>query len=206
MNMKKDKDWGSVVADIKEKEAEASAKASEEEAAKKEEQEKIALEEKAEEKSAEKKDSELEKAEDLIAEQKKTIIALHAEIQNLHKRHEAAVIDAHKYGIKELVLKLLPVIDSLEKTLVHKEEFNEPATLKLYEGVELALKMFVDAFNNFGVTSIDPLGEVFNPDLHSAMTVVKDLNAKPNTVLQVLQKGYILKGRVIRPAMVVVAE
>jgi molecular chaperone GrpE len=130
----------------------------------------------------------------------------HAELENLRKRAEKDLENAHKYALEKFALELLPVKDSLELGLAAVEENQDEAVAKLKEGTELTLKMLSAAMEKFGIVEINPLGEAFNPEQHQAMTMQESAEAKPNSVLSVMQKGYALNERVIRPALVVVAK
>jgi len=128
-----------------------------------------------------------------------------AEMDNLRKRAERDVQNAHKFGIEKLVGELLPVMDSLEMGISAADSSDE-ATAKLVEGMEMTAKMFAGALQKVGITPVDPMGEVFNPEFHQAMSMVENADAEPNTVMAVMQKGYILNERLVRPAMVVVVK
>jgi len=128
-----------------------------------------------------------------------------AEMDNLRKRAERDVQNAHKFGVEKLVGELLPVMDSMEMGMATADKDNED-TAKLVEGMELTLKMFVDALQKVGISQVDPMGDVFNPEFHQAMSMVENPDAEPNTVIAVMQKGYLLNDRLVRPAMVVVAK
>jgi len=128
-----------------------------------------------------------------------------AEMDNLRKRAERDVQNAHKFGIEKLVGELLPVVDSMEMGMAAADGADE-ATVKLVEGMEMTLKMFADALQKVGITQVDPMGEAFNPEFHQAMSMIESPDAEPNTVITVMQKGYILNDRLVRPAMVVVAK
>lgn len=124
-----------------------------------------------------------------------------AEADNVRKRAGAEVANAHKYAVESFSTQMLPVKDSLETTLTV-----ENATLEqLHEGVTLTLKLLSQAFDKFSIREIDPAGEKFDPHCHQAMTMVES-DGPPNTVMQVMQKGYLLHDRVIRPALVVVSK
>lgn len=125
-----------------------------------------------------------------------------AELDNVRKRAARDVENAHKYGIERLVGELLAVADSLEAALASASE-TDAATL--LEGNRATLKLLLSALAKFGVTQIDPLGEPFNPEHHEAMTMVPSPDAEPNSVIDVIQKGYSLNGRLVRPARVIVA-
>ena len=128
-----------------------------------------------------------------------------AEMQNILRRSERDVQNAHKYALDKFVSELLPVVDNLERALKTIDSENKELKV-LGEGVELTLKSFQDALERHNVLSVDPKGEVFNPDLHQAMSILEESSAAPNTVIDVFQKGYTLNGRLVRPAMVVVAK
>ena len=101
--------------------------------------------------------------------------------------------------------ELLPVVDSIERGLAIEAGNNEFA-LRIHEGMEMTLSLLLKALEKFGVKQINPLGQPFNPELHQAISMQVDHTVKPNTVLQVLQKGYVLNDRLIRPALVTVAK
>jgi len=128
-----------------------------------------------------------------------------AEMDNLRKRAERDVQNAHKFGLEKLITELLPVIDSMEMGMAAAEGSDE-ATTKLLEGMELTTKMFADALQKVGISPVDPMGEAFNPEFHQAMSMIENPEAEPNTVMAVMQKGYVLNERLVRPAMVVVAK
>lgn len=128
-----------------------------------------------------------------------------ADLENVRKRSEKDIANAHKYGLERLIPELLPVIDSLERGLDIDISGNEFAQ-RIHEGLAMTLNLFLDILAKFAVKPINPLGEPFNPDLHQAISMQEDAEAQPNTVLQVLQKGYLLNDRLLRPALVVVAK
>ncbi len=128
-----------------------------------------------------------------------------AEMQNVRRRAEMDVEKAHKYGLEKFAKELLPVIDGLEKAIEAEVAANNEMT-PLREGVELTLSMLLAGIRKFEVEQIDPVGQPFNPELHEAMTMVEVPGAEPNSVVAAMQKGYTLHGRLLRPAMVVVAK
>lgn len=128
-----------------------------------------------------------------------------ADLENTRRRLQRDVENAHKYAVEKFVQDLLPVIDSLEMGINAANEVDADI-LKVKEGNELTLKMFNDCANKFGVEAIDPKGESFNPEYHQAMAMQESSEQEPNTVLAVMQKGYLLNGRLVRPAMVIVAK
>lgn len=132
-------------------------------------------------------------------------IRAQAEIQNVRRRAERDVEHAHKFALEKFAADLLAVADSLERglsTLGRDNEALQPAR----EGLELTLKVLLDAFARYNLEQIDPHGQPFNPEQHEAMTMISVPNAEPNTVIDVLEKGYQLNGRLIRPARVVVSR
>ncbi|MGF1546194.1 MAG: nucleotide exchange factor GrpE [Thiotrichales bacterium] len=132
------------------------------------------------------------------------ILRQQAEMDNLRKRAERDVESARKHALERFAGDLLAVCDSLELGLAATQA--EHATDKLREGMELTLKMLVDALERHGVRQIDPQGERFNPELHQAMTMQERSDCDANTVIAVMQKGYQLNDRLLRPAMVIVAK
>ncbi len=134
------------------------------------------------------------------------VLRLQAELENLRKRNQRELENAHKYALEKFVRELLPVKDSLEMGLAAAAEGADESIAKLQEGTELTLKMLQTVLEKFGVEEIDPEGQPFDPELHQAMSAVPSEDAEPNTVLSVMQKGYLLNDRLIRPAMVVVTK
>jgi molecular chaperone GrpE len=128
-----------------------------------------------------------------------------ADAQNARRRAEQDVEKAHKFGSEKLINEMLPIIDSLERALEACQSEDE-GVKALREGVEMTYNMFVQGLAKFNVEQVNPKGEAFNPELHQAMTMVPSPDQEPNTVLDVMQKGYTLHGRLIRPAMVVVVQ
>jgi molecular chaperone GrpE len=132
-------------------------------------------------------------------------LRLQADIENLRKRSERELANAHKFALDRFAQELLPVRDSLEMGLAaFNAENAEPD--KLSEGVELTLQMLTNALEKFGITEVNPQGERFNPDYHQAMSIQEHADVEPNTVVTVVQKGYLLNDRLIRPAMVIVSK
>ncbi|MEX0617964.1 MAG: nucleotide exchange factor GrpE [Pseudohongiellaceae bacterium] len=148
----------------------------------------------------------LAEAEDAVARHQEDVLRFKADMQNVRRRAEQDVERAHKYGLEKFAGELLAVMDNLERALEATEGSDNEQVKALADGVELTRKSFVDCFEKFNVEQINPLGEPFNPDQHQAITVQENPDVEPDTVVAVMQKGYILNGRVIRPAMVVVAK
>ncbi len=133
------------------------------------------------------------------------LLRVKAEQENLRRRHEREVENAHKYALERFAQDLLPVIDSLE--MGAEAAAGEGATLeKVREGTELTLKMLLSTMERFGIQAVHPEGEPFNPEYHQAMSMLESPEHAANTVMNVMQKGYTLNERLIRPAMVVVSK
>ncbi|OMH39349.1 nucleotide exchange factor GrpE [Motiliproteus sp. MSK22-1] len=155
--------------------------------------------------SAELLQSELEKAQAELVDAKNQVLRAHAEAQNVRRRAEQDVEKAHKYALEKFTNELLPVVDSLERA-IESAQSEEAGIGAIRDGVELTLNMFVAALKKFNVESVNPEGEPFDPQLHQAMSMVENAEVEPNTVLHVMQKGYQLNGRLVRPAMVMVSK
>ena len=151
----------------------------------------------------------LAEAEVELAKVKKALseadIRAQAEIQNVRKRAERDVQHARKFALEKFAGDLLSVADNLERGLAALDA-NDDALQGAREGIELTLKSLLDAFAKYNLEQISPSDETFNPELHEAMTMVPVPNVDPNTVIEVLEKGYQLNGRLIRPARVVVSK
>ena len=127
-----------------------------------------------------------------------------ADMENLRKRTARDIENAHKYALERFVNELLPVIDSLDLGIQASESVIDPENLK--EGMHLTLKKFTDTLEKFGVVVVDPKGQKFNPDRHDAVSMADSEEYDSGIVMSVLQKGYELNGRLVRPAMVVVSK
>jgi len=147
----------------------------------------------------------LEDARNKADENWNLCLRLQADLDNLRKRSERDLANAHKFALERFAQELLPVRDSLEMGLVTAADGQvDPA--RLQEGVELTLQMLTTALGKFGITEIDPQLERFNPDFHQAMSIQERADVEPNTVVTVVQKGYLLNDRLLRPAMVIVSH
>jgi len=155
--------------------------------------------------SADVQESALDAANRDITDLKEQMLRMQAEMQNVRRRAEADVEKAHKFGVEKFAVEMLAVVDNLERALAAARADDE-ATKAIRDGVEMTLSGLVAALAKFKVETIDPLNETFNPELHQAMTMVESADAAPNTVIAVMQKGYTLYGRLLRPAMVVVSK
>jgi len=148
---------------------------------------------------------ELEEAQTKAEETRDQLIRARADIDNLRKRQERELENAHKYALENFVRELLGVRDSLELGLSAAQEENAGVE-KLREGMELTLKLLSDVMSKFGIEQIDPESEPFDPDLHQAMSMQPRSDVPPNTVVNVIQKGYTLNDRLVRPALVMVSQ
>ncbi len=132
-------------------------------------------------------------------------LRLQADMENLRKRAERDVANAHKFALERFAAELLPVRDSLEMGLAaFAAEGADPE--KLREGVELTLQMLTNAMGKFEIREVNPRDERFDPDFHQAMSLQERDDVEPNTVVTVVQKGYLLNDRLLRPAMVIVSK
>ena len=141
--------------------------------------------------------------EERIAELEDTILRLRAELDNSQKRSVVEVEKAHKYGVERLLLELLPVVDNLENAL---KNLSKDVSDSDKEGIELTLKSFESALDKFGISPIYPISEDFDPIKHEAVSVVKNKKHADNMIVEVIQKGWSLHERTIRPARVVVIK
>ncbi|MBD1577367.1 MULTISPECIES: nucleotide exchange factor GrpE [Vibrio] len=140
-----------------------------------------------------------------VKEQQDSVLRAKAEVENMRRRSEQEIDKARKYALNKFAEELLPVIDNLERA-VQAANPEDEAVKAILEGVEMTHKSFVDTVSKFGLDVINPEGEAFNPELHQAIGMQESPDHESNTVMIVLQKGYQLNGRVIRPAMVMVAK
>lgn len=148
----------------------------------------------------------LEQAREAQANAKDDLLRVQAEMQNLRRRTEQDVEKAHKYGQEGFSRELLSVMDNLERSVAAAAGNDDETVKAISEGVELTLKSFADCFKKYHIEVVDPEGEPFDPQLHQAMSMVENPEVEPNTVVAVVQKGYTLHGRVLRPAMVMVSK
>jgi molecular chaperone GrpE len=147
----------------------------------------------------------LEDARNRADEHWNQCLRLQADIENLRKRSERELANAHKYALERFSQELLPVRDSLEMGLAAFEaEGADPE--KLREGVELTLQMLTSAMGKFEIREVNPRDERFDPEFHQAMSLQERDDVEPNTVVTVVQKGYLLNERLLRPAMVIVSK
>jgi molecular chaperone GrpE len=154
-------------------------------------------------------EEELAQTQERLAKVEKALaeadVRAQAEMQNVRRRAERDVESAHKFALEKFAGDILTVADSLERglaTLDPQDDALKPAR----EGLELTLKVLLDVFAKYNLEQIDPQGEPFNPEHHEAMTMIPAPDVEPNSVVEVLEKGYQLNGRLIRPARVVVSK
>ena len=129
-----------------------------------------------------------------------------AEMQNLRRRSERDVQNAHKFGAERLIQNLLPVVDSLEKAVEASQQAETAEDDPQLEGLKLCLKLFTDVLTKEGIEVVDPLGQPFDPNVHEALSMIENPDMEPNSVMAVIQKGYRLHERLVRPAMVIVSK
>lgn len=148
----------------------------------------------------------LNDAEDAAQQAKEDLLRVQADMQNLRRRTQQDIEKAHKFGQEKLSSQLLSVADNLERSLAATSDSEDEVVKAIHEGVDLTLKSLSDCFKKFNIEAVDPMGEPFDPQLHQAMSMQESPDAEPNTVIAVMQKGYTLHGRVLRPAMVMVSK
>ncbi len=147
----------------------------------------------------------LEEARQQAADHWDALLRVKADMENLRRRTRIDVENAHKFALEKFINELLPVLDSMEMGI--EAAGKEGATVEtLKEGMEMTFKMMLDVLSRFGVERIDPAGERFDPQKHEAMTMVPSADHEPETVMDVIQKGYSLNDRLVRPARVVVSK
>ncbi len=154
------------------------------------------------EKNADSLESQLEDAQKKATENWEQFLRAKAEMDNLRRRNTKDVENAHKYGIEKFVTELLPVLDGMAMGLATEDASAE----SLREGMELTMNMMGKMMEKLGIEEVDPLNEKFDPEKHQAMTMQPNAEVEPNTVIAVMQKGYVLNDRLIRPAMVMVSK
>jgi molecular chaperone GrpE len=149
--------------------------------------------------------SETEELHEQVSKANDQVLRVQAEMQNVRRRVERDVENAHKYALDKFTAELLPVVDNLERALSTIDAADD-AQKAVATGLELTLKSFFDVLGRFKIEVVDPAGQPFDADLHQAVSMVPNPDLEPNTVMDVFQKGYTLNGRLVRPAMVVVSK
>lgn len=147
----------------------------------------------------------LSEAQATVKEQQDSVLRARADMENARRRADAEVEKARKFALERFAGELLPVVDNLERAIEMTDKDNE-AVKSLLEGVEMTHKSFLSTIEKFGLVLIDPQGEAFDPELHQAMSMQESADHAPNTVMAVMQKGYQINGRLLRPAMVMVSR
>ena len=143
--------------------------------------------------------------EEQLAAAQDQALRVSADMQNVRRRAEQDVEKAHKFALEKFANDLLPVVDSLERG-IELTSADDEAIKPVREGMELTLKLLQDTFRRFNIEALDPHGAPFNAEHHQAMALQESPHVEPNSVLKVFQKGYLLSGRLLRPAMVVVSK
>ena len=149
--------------------------------------------------------AEVAAAKQALADQKEGALRALAEGENAKRRAETEIDKARKFALEKFAGDLLPVLDNLEQAIRFADRENE-ATKPIIEGVDLTLKTFTSTVEKHGLVVLDPEGETFNPEQHQAMSMQESADLAPNTVMAVMQKGYQINGRLLRPAMVMVSK
>jgi molecular chaperone GrpE len=144
-------------------------------------------------------------AQSTIADQKDSVVRAKAEVDNIRRRAAQDVEKARKFALEKFAAEMLTTVDNLERALQSIDKDDE-GNKAITEGVELTLQGLITSLDKFGVKAVDPQDQPFNPDLHQAMSMQEVPDVAPNTVIAVMQKGYELNGRLIRPAMVMVSK
>lgn len=143
-------------------------------------------------------------AQQMVVDQKDSVIRAKAEVDNVRRRAAQDVEKARKFALEKFASELLPVVDNLERALdAFTEEEKEAGK---HEGIELTLQSFLSSLAKFDIEVVNPQDQPFNPELHQAMSMQEVAGVEPNTVIAVMQKGYSLNGRLVRPAMVMVSK
>jgi molecular chaperone GrpE len=149
-------------------------------------------------------DDALAAAKEEVAAVKDQMLRVQAEMQNVRRRAELDVEKAHKFAVEKFANEMVTVVDNLERGLAAAPE--EEATKAIRDGMAMTLDGLINGLARFKVEQVNPEGETFNPELHQAMSMVENPDLAPNTVIAVMQKGYTLNGRLLRPAMVMVSK
>ena len=137
--------------------------------------------------------------------EREAMLRAHAEIENIRRRTEQDIEKAHKFALEKFSNELLPAIDNLERAIDAADHESEESKAML-EGLNLTLKTFLDAVAKFGIEPVSDINVPFNPDVHQAITMIESPDHQANHVIEVMQKGYTLNNRLLRPAMVIVSK
>mgnify|MGYP001041398516 CR=1 FL=1 len=147
----------------------------------------------------------IEELEQTLAAAKESVLRAQADAINSQRRAEKEVEKARKFALEGFSKEVLVVADNLERALSVVDQTDQ-SLQPIVEGIELTLKSFSDVLAKYNIEAVEPMGEPFDPQLHQAMSMVPNPEVEPNTVIAVMQKGYTLNGRLIRPAMVIVSK
>ncbi|MEM1112388.1 MAG: nucleotide exchange factor GrpE [Pseudomonadota bacterium] len=147
----------------------------------------------------------ISRLEEDLAAARDAALRAQADAQNVKRRAEQDADKARKFALEGFSKDLLPVVDNLERAL-ESVDADDEAMKGIVEGIQLTLKSFLDVMKKYNIEQIDPVGEPFDPNLHQAMSMVENPDLEPNSVIAVVQKGYTLSGRLVRPAMVMVSK
>lgn len=147
----------------------------------------------------------IEELELALASAKESVLRAQADAINSQRRAEKEVEKARKFALEGFSKEVLVVADNLERALSMVDQTDQ-SLQPIVEGIELTLKSFSDVLAKYNIEAVEPMGEPFDPQLHQAMSMVPNPEVEPNTVIAVMQKGYTLNGRLIRPAMVIVSK
>ncbi len=140
-----------------------------------------------------------------VTEQQDSVVRAKAEVENIRRRAAQDVEKAHKFALEKFAGELLPIVDNLQRALEAADKSNE-ALVPMIEGIELTQKSFDNTLGKFGIEVVAPAqGDALNPDLHQAMSMLPNPDVAPNAIIDCLQKGYTINGRLLRPAMVIVS-
>jgi molecular chaperone GrpE len=150
-------------------------------------------------------EEQLEAAKQTVIDAREQSLRAAAEAQNIRRRAEKDAENARKFALEKFAGDMLPVVDNLDRALASADVEDE-ALKSILEGVELTRKTLIDALARHNVEQLNPVGEPFNPEYHEAMAMVPNPDVEPNSVMDVMQKGYTLNGRLLRAAMVVIAK
>ena len=156
------------------------------------------------EEALEKANDEIERLAEYAEEMKDEALRAKAEMENIRKRAERDVQNARKFGIEKFAKELLPVTDSIDQALKHEVKLDEAVAMK--DGIEMTAKILLDVLKKNGLEELDPKGKKFDPNMHEALAMIPNPEFDDNTIFEVFQKGYLLNGRVVRAAKVIVVK
>ena len=151
-------------------------------------------------------EEQLEKALEEVTNFRDVALRAEAEMQNVRRRAERDVEHAYKFGLEKLIQNLLPVVDGIEKAVEAIEKAEMEENDPVVEGFRLCQKLILELLDRENVEVVDPMGAPFDPNEHEAMSMVENPDMEPNSVFAVVQKGYKLNSRLVRPAMVMVTK